>query len=61
MVNNKKEQMTAEKLSHMINLDNVTKQIENGWTNPYMIVENVVRRMEIFRRLGSKNTNCSCS
>ena len=42
MTNNKKEEMTAEKLSHMITVDNVTEQIENGWTNPYMIVENIV-------------------
>jgi len=42
MVNDKKEEMTAEKLSHNITLDNVTKQIEDGWTNPHTIVENIV-------------------
>lgn len=42
MIKDKKELMTAEKLSHNITLDNVTKQIEDGWTNPYIIVENIV-------------------
>jgi hypothetical protein len=42
MENVKKEEMTAEKLSPKITVDNVTKQIEDGWINPFMIVENIV-------------------
>ena len=42
MANNKKEEMTAEKLSDKITIENVTKQIEDGWTNPFIITEHIV-------------------
>lgn len=42
MTNNKKEEMTAEKLKGKITVESVTKQIEDGWTNPYIIIEHIV-------------------
>ncbi len=50
MTNNKKEEMTAEKLSFKITANNITKQIEDGWTNPFIIIENIVG-LDIWRSL----------
>ena len=54
MNNNKKEEMTAEKLSYKITIDNVTKELEDGWTNPFFIIEHIVGldTWRIFTRLG---------
>lgn len=36
------DKIDAEKLRHKITVYSVTRQIEDGWTNPYFIVKNIV-------------------